>query len=44
VIDRENGDIKWSYVIPDRVTTNIALSKRNMYFGTELKGIMVLKK
>ncbi len=44
VIDKENGDIKWSYVIPDRVTTNIALSKRNMYFGTELKGIMVLKK
>lgn len=44
VVDKENGDIKWSYVIPDTVTTNIALSKRNMYFGTGLKGIMVLKK
>ena len=44
VVDRENGDIKWSYVIPDTVTTNIALSKRNMYFGTGLKGIVVLKK
>ncbi|GEM_PF-1813090 len=44
LVDTESGGIKWSYVIPDKVTTNIALSHKNMYFGTEKKGIITLKK
>lgn len=44
LVDSESGSIKWSYVVPDKVTTNIALSHKNMYFGTEKKGIITLKK
>lgn len=44
VIDMDNGIIKWSYVISSGASTNIAFMNGGVYFGTEGKGIISLKK
>lgn len=44
VIDTVTGSTEWSYVIPSNGISNIVLSQRFMYFGTEKNGIIKLKK
>lgn len=44
VIDAGTGSTEWSYVIPSNGISNIVLSRRFLYFGTEKNGIIKLKR
>ncbi len=44
IIDKKNGGISWSVVIPNIVSKNITVNKNSVYFISDTKGITVLKK
>ncbi len=44
VIDREEGHVDWSLVIPPVLTGNLALSEDRMYFVSRDRGLISLKK
>ena len=44
VFDTARGTVQWSIVMPTESATNIAVSGRTMYFGTEGNGIYQIRK
>lgn len=44
VFDTARGTVQWSIVMPTESATNIAVSGRTMYFGTEGNGIYKIRK
>lgn len=44
VIDKISGNVRWSYVMENFPATGFAVSERNLFIGTENKGIIVLRK
>ena len=44
VLDRGNGQVKWSYVIDARPTTPVVVVEKTIMFGAEGKGLVVLRR
>jgi len=44
VFDTDRGTVQWSIVTPTESATNIAISGRTLYFGTEGNGIYQIRK
>ncbi len=41
-VDGEKGQVRWSYVMQSNPTTGVTVTRRNILFGTEEKGLVVL--